>query len=218
MRIFDRFDSVVFDCDGVLLDSNDLKIQAMRDALARQPEFSEADIDRCIQDFRAGFGKSRFHHIERFAKSVARHNDDAAANIETRLLEAFSTNAEEAYVRAPVIHGVLTLLEKLAPKKLFVASGSEQDQLRRVLRARNMSDYFLEVYGSPESKQENLITIIQKYSCKRSVLVGDSSADFEAAHNVGIQFIYFSPYSNEKEQMETLRKQYKFPTIDFFAT
>lgn len=215
MQLFDRFDSVVFDCDGVLLDSNDLKIQAMQEALELQPEFGEADIDRCIQDFRAGFGKSRYYHIERFAKSVV-HNNDVVRNIETRLLAAFAAKVEEAYGRAPIIHGVLELLKKLKSKKLFVASGSEQEQLRRVLQAKKLSGYFLDIYGSPVSKQEILRTIIRENSCESAVLVGDSSADFMAAKNAGIQFIYFSPYSNESVLMEALCVQYKFPKIDCF--
>lgn len=213
MLLFEKWDTIIFDCDGVLIDSNGLKILAMQEALAEQTEFRRSDIRLCINEFRQGFGKSRFHHIENFLR-YARVEDEGVDDLRARLLRAFGEKVENLYTTAPIIPGVESLLASLSTKTTFVVSGSEHGQLQRVLTEKNLSRYFQGVYGSPATKVDILNTLLTNLDSERAVFVGDSSADFEAAKTVGISFVYFSPFSNEKVKMSELKKKYQFCELE----
>ena len=54
---------VVFDLDGVVVDSNELKVECMREALA---EFGTELVDPYIHEFRRTFGRTRREHFLSF--------------------------------------------------------------------------------------------------------------------------------------------------------
>ena len=57
-----KHDAFLFDCDGVLLDSNEIKIAALAESLAingHEPSF----IDWACREFRSNFGRTRPDHF-----------------------------------------------------------------------------------------------------------------------------------------------------------
>ncbi len=50
----DEFDSIIFDCDGVILDSNNLKIKAIQETL-NEISYPESLRELAIQNFRQNF-------------------------------------------------------------------------------------------------------------------------------------------------------------------
>ena len=67
MHQLSKYDVYIFDCDGVIFNSNQLKIKAMKNSL--EANFSDSHlIKQCLNYFQLNFGKSRFHHIEHFLK------------------------------------------------------------------------------------------------------------------------------------------------------
>lgn len=69
MPLLSEYEVYIFDCDGVILDSNHLKIEAMKNAL--EAHFSAQDLtEACVDYFRHNFGKSRFHHVAHFLDSI----------------------------------------------------------------------------------------------------------------------------------------------------
>jgi len=71
MRRFSDYDLLIFDCDGVILDSNTLKIDAMRSALT-EFDITTEEANRCALFFAENFGKSRFYHVDYYCLS---HNN-----------------------------------------------------------------------------------------------------------------------------------------------
>ena len=65
MRQFFDYDVYVFDCDGVLLDSNTIKIDAMKSALASIKGVI-AGQDECVEVFKRNFGSTLEQHMNRF--------------------------------------------------------------------------------------------------------------------------------------------------------
>ena len=74
---------------------------------------------------------------------------------------------------------------------LFISTGTPTDEIKQILKGRDISKYFSEVYGSPERKTEHLRKIITKYGFNNDELLfyGDSSSDIMAAKNLSIPFI-----------------------------
>lgn len=69
MHLIYNYELYIFDCDGVILNSNALKIVAMKEALLAL-SFSAGKVAECVEYFSKNFGKSRFHHIKYFIENI----------------------------------------------------------------------------------------------------------------------------------------------------
>ena len=65
----DQVPTQIFDCDGVILNSNSLKQSALRSALTLIGVPS-AFIDWAVNDFRMNFGKTRINHFKSFREAA----------------------------------------------------------------------------------------------------------------------------------------------------
>lgn len=207
-----NYDVVIFDCDGVILDSNQLKIIAMKEAL-ESGEFPDEHINAAVHYFKSNFGKSRFHHVKYFIKNIAKI--EFGETLEKKIIDCYSSLCESLYKEAGFTLGFPQLLGKLEAK-LYVASGSEQAELRRVFKHKGILQYFENVYGSPTAKSENVKSIIDMNKSKNILMIGDSMSDFEASNINKIDFIFYAPYSNVEIEMRNLALLHQFQIIDSF--
>lgn len=216
MHIFDGYDLIIFDCDGVILDANAMKVDAMKTTLLHSARFSEAQVDTCISQFKQNFGKSRYYHVERFIEMLNLNSSEDICGLKNFLLKDFAEQLDSLYLQVPFAKGVLELLIKLSDMKLFVASGSEEIQLRNIFRKRELDKYFIDILGSPTTKAENISKILAKNIHQNALMVGDAIADYEAAESNGIDFIFYSPLSNVKTEMYDLANKKGFSVLSSF--
>lgn len=212
MRQISEYDIYIFDCDGVILDSNQLKIDAMERTLCTLA-FDKLRINQCINYFRNNFGKSRFHHVEVFLNNYLTIEPEDNEEIKLQVLELFSKQCKELYIKADITPGFINFLKSLDGLK-YIASGSEQYELRQVFEERGLDRYFVDIFGSPVSKEENIKSILGSVNNSNALMFGDAMSDFEAAQNNGIDFIAYIPFSNVKGTMSKLASKENFLLID----
>jgi phosphoglycolate phosphatase-like HAD superfamily hydrolase len=191
-----QYNNYIFDCDGVILDSNQFKLEAMEVALS---EYPVALVKAFIQYFKNNFGKSRFHHIEVLSNTFL---DTPLHDIQKeRILQHYAEACKKLYLKCNICVDILSFLQTLEPTDCWVVSGSEQFELREVFKQRSLDIYFNEIYGSPTLKSQNINSLLQKHSLapKETCLFGDSMGDYEAAKENNIDFIFCSKYSNTPE-------------------
>ena len=184
------YDLYVFDCDGVILDSNQLKIEAMGATLRK---LSLSNVDDCLDYFSKNFGKSRYHHAEYFLRNIIGVEAARYQYYYDGILDAYGALCDELYRSSNLCEGVVEFLEIVKGPK-FVASGSEQGQLRAVLDKKGLSCYFEDVLGSPETKSNNVRNILGQASGS-ALMVGDSLADLQVAREHNMDFLFVSKYS-----------------------
>jgi phosphoglycolate phosphatase-like HAD superfamily hydrolase len=216
MHQLNNYDVIIFDCDGVILDSNKLKISAMYQALSGLSSDQSA-VDKSVSYFKNNFGKSRFHHIDVFAKEIFKLNDSDSMVFKEEALNAYSGHCKSLYLRSDLTPGILSLFNYLSGKNLYVASGSEQQELNDVFKRRKLDHYFVEILGSPTPKVENIKSIINSNKSARHLMIGDAVSDHESAKNNDIDFVFYAPYSNVKSKMLELSKVHGFPVIHDFS-
>lgn len=207
MHLVTKFDHYIFDCDGVILDSNSLKISAMREALTCLNLYSKNDIELCLDHFKNNFGTSRQRHINYFLS----HFLPASENAFEEILNNYSASCLDLYKQAKITSGFEQFIKQLDGKK-YVASGSDEYELRKVFQMRGLSSYFEFIYGSPESKISNVEKILLNTN-RNAVMIGDSYSDYDASIQSNIKFIFYSPLSNTKKEMLELSKEKGFPII-----
>lgn len=181
--------AIVFDFDGMLVDSMGAKADAFCALYADQP----SSVLASIRDFHFSHGglprSEKFEYFE--TKLLGRPLD--AARIEW-LSERFGELVEPLVVSAPEIHGATRLLESLLGRlPLFVASATPEAELHRIVEARGWARYFTAIYGSPCAKEMILRKIGTRIGVRtvQLLFVGDSRGDLRAATIAGTQFLGF---------------------------
>lgn len=187
-----QYDGVIFDCDGVLLDSNGLKIVAFQDC-ARDFGFDESAILAFTRWQSANFGTSRYRVFERLLGGDFGPVPPGVTL--QRLLDTFGARVRSGYLSVPEAKGTSRLLEILEGVPLYVASGSDERELREVFESRGLADKFRAVRGSPSPKARLVREICEDSSMLSPLFVGDAHADADAAQENSIDFVFVSGLS-----------------------
>jgi phosphoglycolate phosphatase-like HAD superfamily hydrolase len=179
-------DILVFDFDGVILESADIKTRAFRELFAAHPD----RLDEIVAYHEANAGISRFQKFRHIHRHIL--DQPLGPEEERELGERFEALVVEDVVRCPFVPGALEFLQAYSREHpLFVASGTPESELRRLVEARNLTAYFREVYGSPKEKSAILeeILVMTKASRASLLFVGDGRSDYEATKATGVGFI-----------------------------
>jgi beta-phosphoglucomutase-like phosphatase (HAD superfamily) len=176
----------VFDCDGVILDSTDVKTRAFRRIGA---EFGEEAAKRLALFHSLHGGVSRY---EKFAWLYREMLGREISAEESRLLnEKFVDAALQEVLTCPEIPGIRGVLDSLYGRlPLYTASGTPRDELRFILEQRGLARYFDGIRGCPPAKAALLKSIVEQSGIApaRCVMVGDAYTDLDAARQAGTLF------------------------------
>jgi phosphoglycolate phosphatase-like HAD superfamily hydrolase len=176
---------VVFDFDGVIVESTDVKDAAYRELFSVHPE----RLDEIMRLHFDHVGLSRSEQFRMIYEEILGLPFDEAER--DRLDRAFSSLVVDAVVACPFVPGTTELLERLhETHALFVASATPEEELREIVRLRGLAPYFRGVYGAPARKTDILQRVLEETGAARSELlfVGDAPSDFAAASEVGVPF------------------------------
>ena len=114
-----------------------------------------------------------------------------------RLGEQFAALVYEGVLAAPLLPGVDPTLRDLADRQIpaFVVSGTPSEEMRRIVQAKGLDRFFLEVHGSPQPKAAIIREILarHRFTPDRCLFVGDALADYRAARDTGLHFLGIVP-------------------------
>lgn len=208
-----KYCTIVFDCDGVLIDANQPKVTAFVKAMPDGVDESQKAL--FAQTMSRNFGKSRQWLLDTFAEICPRH---ASAENIAALLARYSSLVSQGYLEWSITDGCEEFLASAVNKQeLHVASGSNQDELRCVFEKRGLSKYFKSILGGPTPKHENLQGILENAPAP-ALFVGDSMIDYESAQKSGgFDFVFYVPYSIDRENVTRFAQQNNIPMINSFS-
>lgn len=179
--------AVIFDFDGVVVESTDIKTQAFVDLFPDHPEHHEA----IVRYHRQYFGMSRYKKFAWIYSELLKQ-----PLTQTRLKELGQEYSELVFdkvLAVPYVPGATECLTRLRQLGIpaFVASGTPQEELRRIIALRGLGPFFKEVWGTPNEKNSVIRSIRSSYRLRseRMLFVGDGFFDFHAAHGEGIPFL-----------------------------
>ena len=182
-----RYKHIIFDFDGVLADSNNIRLEGFRMIFK---DFPEHQVQQLIEYAKLNGGISRYEKIRYFFEQIRNESifDDKVQLLAKRYSELVKQNVIDA---APV-KGSLNFLSTYHDKYDFaVVSGSDQEELREVCKARKIEHFFVEILGSPTTKESNIDILLKKtgWGKKECLFVGDSINDYDAARKNDIDFL-----------------------------
>ncbi|MFC1840467.1 HAD family hydrolase [Thermodesulfobacteriota bacterium] len=184
---------IVFDCDGVILDSNKIKTDAFRFVLQNEPN---EIVEKFIEYHKTNGGISRYVKFEYFMKNLKPDNKPVMSA--EKYVKAYSDRVKDQLINCSLIPGVRSILEIFNEMKIpcAVNSGGDQEEIREVFAERNLDHFFIEILGSPATKSENLGYLSHNSILSNpSLFIGDALSDYLNAQNYGMDFIFISGYS-----------------------
>jgi phosphoglycolate phosphatase-like HAD superfamily hydrolase len=185
--------SLLFDCDGVLLDSNRVKTEAFRRAALPYGEGAAAQL---VEHHVANGGVSRYRKFEYFADEVLGgrlQSGDSVDAMTARFADAVQIGLRTCAAAA----GLEAARQRMSGARWFVVSGSDQDELRMILNERGLGRLFDGgIFGSPTPKETILRELVDSGLVTQPALfIGDSRYDYEAACSVGLDFAFVSRWT-----------------------
>ena len=181
-----------FDCDGVLLDSNQLKSEAFyKVALPYGKENARALVE---YHKRLG-GVTRFEKFRYFFETIL-EKKTFEKELENALSN-FSVIVCEKLISCPETSGVRDFLNSLATNTdKYVVSGGAQSEIQYVFKQRSLGAYFNGIYGSPDSKEVIVSNRVSSPDMKYpAVFIGDSRYDYEVATCFNLDFFFMTKYT-----------------------
>jgi phosphoglycolate phosphatase-like HAD superfamily hydrolase len=186
--------TILWDFDGVIMDSNSLRDRGFEEVLKT---FPKTEVDALMAFHRDNGGLSRYVKFRYFFEDIRGETiTDAEVNI-------WAQKFSEIMMKLLINHDLLieeTLkFIKVNAKNynMHIVSGSDQNELRQICKALDIATYFDSIHGSPTPKNDLVADLmaIHGYDTNTCLLIGDSKNDYEAAQVNGIHFM---GYGNEK--------------------
>jgi phosphoglycolate phosphatase-like HAD superfamily hydrolase len=203
----------VFDCDGVVLDSNKLKTEAFYEVT----EPFGADAAKSMVDYHVqNGGISRFKKFEWFLHSI--RGNGFSQDEHLQLCNQYGEIVKRKLFDCPYTEGFMPLLNRLNNRSIkpYIVSGGFQDELREVFLHRGIANCFASIYGSPRDKFKILGDMaIDGLAVSSGIFFGDAKADFEAAYRFDMSFVFVRKYS-ESASWVTNPTSRSVPSINSF--
>lgn len=204
-----RYETYVFDCDGVVLDSNRLKTDAFRLAAI---DYGDAAADALVAHHVANGGISRFAKFRHFVDEIV--PDGAMGPGYEELLDRYARAVREGLENCAIADGLHALREATPDARWLIVSGGSQAELREIFGLRDLDGLFDQgIFGSPDTKDEILSREIQSGRIAGDALfIGDSRYDYRAAHGAGLDFT-FATYWTEVHDWPEFTSENNIKTI-----
>ena len=180
--------AIIFDFDGVVVESGDIKTQAFADLYRPHGEAVTAAV---VQYHKLHGGMSRYQKFRYFQQHLL-GRPPLTPGEEQELDRQFSELVVEAIVTGEAVPGADEFIRQQAARiPLFVASGTPEIELNSIVMRRGLAPYFTEVRGSPTSKQALIADILSIHALtpERVLMIGDALIDYQSAQLNGVAFL-----------------------------
>lgn len=192
-----KFDVAVFDCDGVILDSNKVKSNAFGAAL---PNEDESLVRHFVEYHKENGGISRYVKFEHFFKELK--GQVSYEQDYRKALQRYAAICRKNLLVCDEVPGVRKLLCKFQDLGVpcFVVSGGDEKEVREILTARELSGYFSDILGSPLRKEDNLNKLDKsQFLTGKGIYFGDAKSDFLAATKYSLDFVFVRGYTEWRD-------------------
>lgn len=194
----------VFDCDGVVLNSNAVKTEAMFRAAS---VYGRGAAEKLREHHVRNGGVSRDLKFQWFFAEVVTPNKNVDQAVE-ELKCAYGAILEDALRDCEEATGLRELLcaIKAQGAACFVVSGGDQGEVRNVLEERGLAGYFEGVFGAPDSKEDIVGREVEAGNIQRpAIMLGDSKYDYVVASAYEMDFVFLTGWTDFASWREFFR-------------
>lgn len=201
------YKTLVFDCDGVILNSNKVKTEAFYCAALPYGELAA----QALVDYHTTHGGiSRYKKFVLFLEElVPKYAEGVQGPDLEQLLESYANLVKEGLLTCEVAKDLIELRRVLPETNWLIVSGGDQAELRQVFAERGLEGLFNGgIFGSPDTKDEILTRELSNGNIQTPALfLGDSKYDHQAAIIAGLDFVFLYNWTEVKDWREWQRQE-----------
>mgnify|MGYP004447240825 FL=1 len=213
MKLSD-YSTIAFDCDGVILNSNEVKTNAFYYAAL---PYGEKNAEALKKYHTQNGGVSRFKKFQWFVDNFVEKTlrDD----VYEQLLTRYADIVEEGLLNCEFNKDLFELKKKTPNTNWLIVSGGSQSELRALFEKRDLSNLFEGgIYGSPDSKE----VIFERELARENItlpalFIGDSKYDYFSSNKYGLDFIFLSQWT-EVNDWKSFCEDNNINHIDFLRS
>lgn len=202
---YSSYQNIIFDFDGVIVDSNGTKKKCIE--FATKEVCTAQKLDSFVDYFIQNNGIPREKKIDVFFQ------DDDASNI----LQRYNKCLEAMLDTINLTNGIANFLELMNfyKKDMYILSGGDKKEVDNLINKLLSKEIFISVMGGPKTKEENLESLALS---GKTLFIGDSRKDYEIAEKYSFDFIFMYGYTQFHEWKDFFKDKSVTSSIKDFTT
>jgi phosphoglycolate phosphatase-like HAD superfamily hydrolase len=190
-----KYKTIVFDADGVILDSNITKIDSyFRTAkkLGGTNEQAQLLVDYHVKHA----GIPSYPKFKWFIESVLK--EEATPERINEFQDAFGLAVKRGSLGCRLAEGLNELRQRTSHANWMVVTETDESQIRALFEERGISQLFNGgIFGSPHDKDEILTREnAVGHIISPALFIGDCKYDYEASTRAGLDFVFISDWTD----------------------
>jgi phosphoglycolate phosphatase-like HAD superfamily hydrolase len=188
---FARYKVLLWDFDGVLMDSMPVRDEGFRHVLASYPQEQVAAL---MAYHRINGGLSRYVKFRYFFETI-RGEQVTEEQVQAMAAEFSKVMKRLLLNESLLIQDSLDFVRRqYGHVPMHIVSGSDGVELNMICKSLKLDGYFVSIHGSPTPKNQLVAEVLaaHAYDPSKAVLIGDSINDHQAAKVNGIDFIGYN--------------------------
>jgi phosphoglycolate phosphatase-like HAD superfamily hydrolase len=178
----------VFTLDGVLVDSESVKLRSFVEACGDVWRLSEEEL-QTIRAYNARQrGVPRRQKFEFVHRHLVMRGDNASV---TRVIERYGELLDQRLATVSLLPGVREFLDTVPGRRFVLSAGPEEEATAQLVRHR-LDGYFEALFASAARKADTLRRLAKAVDGPL-VLFGDATSDQVAAVAAGVRFVPVNP-------------------------
>ncbi len=199
MKNLKSYKNLIFDCDGIILNSNKIKTESFKEVVYH---YGKEAAEELVKFHVMNGGISRYEKFNYFFETIAsNHNLDKNSIDVEKLIKNYGLKVQKKIEECEISIQIMQY-RKYSDGVWYVVSGSDQNELIKIFKKKKLKNSFNGgIYGSPLSKDEIFKNIFKEKmdEIPKSIYIGDSKYDYLAAKKIGMDFVFLSKWSEFKD-------------------
>ena len=198
-----KYKTIVFDCDGVVLNSNKTKVDAYY-AVAKRMGGTDEQAQALVHHHVTKGSFPRNGKIEYYLKEILKQ--PTTTQLLQQYLETFEDILDKSLMQCEIAPDLMRVKMATPEAAWMLLSGGDQAELRRVFPRRKIGETHLAalfeagIFGGPDQKDDVLAREKANGNIQFPALfIGDSKYDHQAATKAGLDFLFLSDWTEVKD-------------------
>tara|TARA_B110000238_G_C15979251_1_gene375203 strand:- start:62 stop:715 length:654 start_codon:yes stop_codon:yes gene_type:complete len=191
--------NIIFDFDGIIADTNKIKIKVLTNILSQHFEYPKNNISNLLVKSLPGLNRLAYIEILQKIKNQKVDKKKILASINTEILKLILHSKINTYLKKMRGHD----------KKInwyIITSGNEREVIF-FLKKNKINNYFKDVVGGKGDKYLSFLSLSKKYKINREnlVVIGDGNGDLKLIKRLSCYGILVLKWSLEKNYLKNLK-------------